>query len=73
MDEQSREELLFIASVLTECFKSNVECKHWVQANPDVASAVAKAVAAMEEVCETISQCQFGNGNDTSSKQRLPC
>ncbi len=71
MNDHLAECALFPAIILAECFKSNVGDHPWVRANPAIAIAVEKAILAMEEACEAISQKQSEDPRGAVSEQGL--
>ncbi len=71
MDHKVAKDALYSANILTEVYKSNVGDNPWIQANPEIAIAVERAVLAMEEACEAIRQKQSEDQRGTDSEQHL--
>lgn len=70
MNDQMKEDALYSARILTDCYKANVGDNSWIQANPEIAIAVEKAVLAMEEAIEAIIQKHSDNDKAAHPEER---
>jgi len=65
------EEVFVSASILMECYKTNVGDHPWIKSNPEIAMSVEKAIRAMEEACLAISVELSKDKTEPSSTPRL--